>query len=295
MEPLLLRVSMLTQFGLVQTKTKAVKESDVFGRLLVVATGQIPNTYRYYAVCQCECGAPPLRVRFDGLTSGVTTSCGCIHRDVITTHGLTESPHYSRWKGMMRRCYDEKNAAYKNYGGRGIKVHELWHDVAQFSASLPSGYFQGAHIDRINNDGDYEPGNIRWSTPKQNSVNKRNTKLLTFNGKTQSQHEWAEELGVTDKIIYDRINNSGWTVERALSTPVMDKAEISKASVAARWGAHEKKGRPEPMTARRIIRVESRGRIMTMAELSLECGVSAKDLRRRIVELGWPVERAIIK
>lgn len=283
---------MLANFGLVETNAKAIKIGQKFGRLSVIEVGQIPNSYRYIAVCVCECGAL-IKQRFDHLLKGFAVSCGCFRVEKITKHGLKNSPHYNAWKNMLDRCYNEKCKAYKNYGGRGIKVHQPWHDIRNFVADLPSGYKPGVQLDRIDNDGDYEPGNIRWATPKQNSANRRSTTKLTFKGETKSQREWARQLGIDERLINSRILNLGWSVDRALSEPVLEQLDVVKRASATRWAGHETQGRPGPKTSRRLLRVNYAGREMTMAELSDHCGIGTKDLRRRIFELGWPVDRAI--
>lgn len=285
---------MIEKFGLVKTNAKAVQVGQRFGRLLVVDVGQTPGTYKYFAVCACDCGQTCVQ-RFDNLKEEKVVSCGCYRLDRVTKHGLTKSIHLCRWSAMMRRCYNTKDRRYADYGGRGVKVCERWHDVSVFVLELPEGYFEGAEIDRINNDGDYEPGNVKWSTPKQNSRNRRSNKPLTLNGVTLSQREWAEKLGVDDRLISSRINNLGWSVERALTEPVASLDEVVHAASAARWAGHETKGRPAPKTARRRLSVEFNGRQYTMEELSSMSGITTKDIRRRIFELGWPVDRAIKK
>ena len=173
---------MLSEFGLVETRAKSVKVGDKFGRLEVVAVGQRDGTYRYYAICKCSCGSDIKSIRMDNLTDGLVVSCGCYQKEQTTSHGLTSSEHYGRWRNMMDRCYNRQNAAYKNYGGRGVKVCDAWHDVSTFVSELPDGYFEGAEMDRINNDGDYEPGNIRWADKSLNCDNRRSGHMMTIEG-----------------------------------------------------------------------------------------------------------------
>lgn len=284
---------MLKDFGLVATGSKIVNPGDRFGMLTVLAVGQYPGTYRYVAVCACDCGSEYKAIRADTLAASSALSCGCERIKKITTHGLSSSPHYGRWKNMMSRCYDEKCTAYRNYGARGIKVYEGWHDVAKYIADLPAGHFKGAEIDRIDNDGDYCPGNIKWSTPSQNADNRRSGKMLTHAGKTQSQRRWAQELGLTDQIIHDRIDGLGWTVERALTTPPIQSKERMANALEVRWAGHTAKGKPPPKTERKIRTVEFDGRSMTLAELSAIVGIPTKTLGKRIFERGWPVDRAV--
>ena len=164
---------MLDLFNLVQTSSKAVNVGDVFGRLTVLETGQIPDTYRYIAICQCECGSAPKAIRFDSLKSGVVVSCGCFQKEQTTTHGLSKSGHYSRWKNMLGRCEDPSDPAYPDYGARGIKVCGRWMDYALFLADMGPRPSDKHSIDRINNDGNYEPENCRWATADIQAGNTR--------------------------------------------------------------------------------------------------------------------------
>lgn len=88
-------------------------------------------------------------------------------------HGLTKHPLYSVWKGIRKRCYNKNEPAYINYGGRGIKVSEEWQDAVCFIKDMEPGYKKGLSLDRINNNGDYEKSNCKWSTPKEQANNRR--------------------------------------------------------------------------------------------------------------------------
>jgi len=108
---------------------------------------------------------------------------------------------------------------YENYGGRGIKVCERWKSFDNFVADMgirPDGY----SIDRINNDGDYEPSNCRWATTAQQLNNRRNNRVLELNGERKTIAEWSEQLGVRWDTIRCRVDRYGWTIEKALTTPV---------------------------------------------------------------------------
>lgn len=127
-------------------------------------------------------------------------------------------PGYTVWIGMMIRCNNPKSQAYDRYGGRGIKVHPTWqgrggfeHFIA-YMGQRPSPEHQ---IDRIDNDGNYEPGNVRWATAKQNSRNRRTSRHLTVNGETRTIAEWAEIIGCHDQRIRHRVN-LGWSDEEAV-------------------------------------------------------------------------------
>ena len=116
---------------------------------------------------------------------------------------MSKTKIYKVWHGMKRRCYDAKEQTYQNYGGRGIKVCERWHSFENFYADMgdrPDGY----EIDRIDNNGDYEPSNCRWASRKEQFKNKRNTVFMTKDGVTKPLIEWAEDLGINRRILYNR-------------------------------------------------------------------------------------------
>ena len=226
---------MIEQFGLSPTTAKAILPGDKFGRITVLATGQ-KGKYKYYAVCQCECGSPIKPIRFDGLKAGIVVSCGCFHKERTTTHGKTGHIHHNRWLSIIDRCDNPQSTAYHNYGGRGISICERWRDFNAFLEDIPPGYFAGAHIDRIDNDGDYEPGNVRWVTPLSNHNNRRVTKRFEFAGENLTLHEWSLRTGVNPKLLWDRLKN-GWSIERTLTTPKLSHQEAGRRARAAQIAA----------------------------------------------------------
>lgn len=280
---------MLEKFGLIPTKSMAVLPGDLFGRLRVIATGQIPGKYRYMAVCECECGSAAKTVRFDLLKSGATLSCGCLRLERTSTHHMRKSVHYDRWHNMMDRCYRKSCPAYQNYGGRGIKVCPAWHDIVSFVNDLPDGYAPGLEMDRIDNDGDYKPGNIRWATRSENCDNRRTGASLTHKGKTQSFSAWSKETGINLGTLWTRIN-SGWSAEKALTVTAIDPEERMAIARQARWGNHTKKPKPKPAIVRTV---EYDGHTYTLSELSDVTGISHKLLYKRIFERGWPISKAV--
>ena len=287
---MLSRSELLQRFGLVETDLRIVSEDQYFGRLRVLVLGQFPGTYKYMAICECKCGSGLKVIRQDHLAALKTLSCGCLRGERTKTHGLSKSPHYVRWRGMMERCYKVSCQSYPVYGGRGIKVCEAWHDIVTFITQLPLGYFEGAELDRIDNDGDYEPGNVRWVTSKANCNNRSTGHLLTYQGITKTMTEWAEEYGLVMQTLWERIEIWKWDVERALTTPAADRKENMLRAQSKRWEGHTKKAAPKP----RVLKTyEYKGKIYTMAQLSELSGTHVDLLRKRINERGWTVERAV--
>ena len=122
---------------------------------------------------------------------------------------------------MHERCYCENHQQFKDYGGRGIIICDEWkNDFNSFYEwALNNGYQDNLTIDRINNNGNYEPENCKWSTRKEQSNNQRTNRLLTYNNKTQTVSQWAEEVGLNKHTLQTRISR-GWSVEDALCRPV---------------------------------------------------------------------------
>jgi hypothetical protein len=141
----------------------------------------------------------------------------------IKRHGFArggqDRTEYKIWRDMRQRCQDPKSINYADYGGRGIKVCERWESFIAFLEDMglrPSGDHT---LDRKNNDGNYEPGNCRWATRKEQHMNRRNTVYLEFNNQRKPLKQWAEELGLDHYLIRNRLKK-GWSVEKALTEPV---------------------------------------------------------------------------
>lgn len=138
-----------------------------------------------------------------------------------TIHGMDGTKIYRVWIRMKERCFNKKGNDYKYWGGRGITVCPEWlgkngfQNFYQDMGDKP----EGKSLDRIDNNGNYCPDNCRWATQKQQQNNRRNNRLITYQGKTQTVSQWAEELGSNCNRIYQRLN-SGWSVEKTLETPV---------------------------------------------------------------------------
>ena len=132
----------------------------------------------------------------------------------------TRTRLYVIWCHMIERCENVNSTRYADYGGRGIRVCDEWKDFAVFRDwAVENGYSSELSIDRLNNDGDYEPSNCKWSTRKEQGNNKRNNRLLTYKGRTQTMTQWADEIGMNPDTFKYRIY-LGWSVERAIEEPI---------------------------------------------------------------------------
>jgi len=118
---------------------------------------------------------------------------------------------------MKSRCYSERNPAYQRYGGRGIIMAERWLNYASFREDMIHGYKPGLSIDRINNNGNYEPGNVRWANDKTQARNTRRTIMGEMNGERKPLIEWAEKAGLPYQRVKQRIQKLGWNLQEALS------------------------------------------------------------------------------
>ena len=186
-----------------------------FGRLTVVGTPYLKQSgsrMRYVAACRCSCGTEKL-VRLEDLCSGNTQSCGCLaselHRARLISHGLTNTPEYNAWLNMQHRCYLPSHATYKFYGGRKptpVTVCDRWKDVSLFITDMGPRPSDQHSLDRIDNLGNYEPSNCKWSTIREQHRNTKQNRFITFAGKTMCALDWANELKISFGTITERMD-----------------------------------------------------------------------------------------
>lgn len=233
--------------------------------------------------CVCECGTER-NIAAQSLRRGDAYSCGCKHKPPApgqakrskpkgnVKHGLRNSVEYSTWVSMKQRCLNPNSENYSNYGGRGITVCEEWKDsfLAFFNYVGPRP--EGTSLDRIEVNGNYEPGNVRWATEEEQCNNRTNARTITSNGKTQTIAQWSRETGVAFATIHARLKR-GWPPEKALDpfvSQTKDRVIVSK----------------------RTRMIEHGGKTQNLTEWAKETGINYATLCDRL-NSGWSVERAL--
>ena len=195
---------------------------QVFGRLTAVRRIERPGASWWE--CKCECGVVK-EIRLNSLKMGHTQSCGCLHKDAVTTHGCASHEVYHAeywiWKGMTRRTTTAKESSklYKNYKGRGITVCDRWRSFENFISDMGLRPSPEHSLERVDNNSGYSKENCTWATRKEQARNRRNNHVLEYKGETKCLIEWAETLGISFLVISKRLQ-LGWTTERTLETPV---------------------------------------------------------------------------
>lgn len=200
-----------------------------YGRLVVVERAGTKGTYAAWR-CRCDCGNETM-ASGKHLRNGNTASCGCLIRDTNvakgTKHGLTPKggrvpPEYDAWGHMVQRCTNPENAAWESYGGRGIKIDPEWLDFRNFLRDVGPRPSRNHSIDRIDVNGHYEPGNVRWATRLEQNRNKRSNRIIEYRGRRMCLAEAAEYSPVRQETIRQRLN-SGWPVQSAVETPAYQR------------------------------------------------------------------------
>ena len=167
-----------------------------------------------YWICRCVCGAIK-SFRSRSLMRGLIVSCGCKKRDSLLRHGGSGTDTHTSWQSMLSRCR-KKTPNY--YMERGITVCQRWLKFENFLADMGERP-EGMTLDRINNDGNYEPGNCRWATRSEQARNTRKSIHITYRGKTQPLVDWAKELRMSYDLLFFRLRIKWETPEFAFSRP----------------------------------------------------------------------------
>lgn len=241
-----------------------------YGQLKPVAWVQSGEAGRWLLVCECSCGGQTTARPALLLNKGLPLSCGCYPSARMAArnyrHGMRNAPEYGIWQGMRRRCSSPSEPAYERYGGAGITVCDRWRESFEaFYEDMgprPSPeYSLDRHPDR---HGDYEPGNCRWATHREQTLNRDVTLLITFQDETHALTEWVEILGINYYTLWSRLYERGWDVEKAFTEPA-DKPPLTFI--------HE-------------------GLTLTLKEWSEKLAIPYKVLHDRIFKLEWDHARA---
>lgn len=194
---------------------------QVFGRWTVLAFSHRTGD-TYFWLCRCACGTERAVTR-QSFVKGKSVSCGCYHREkvgrVATKHGHARTPEYTAWCHMKQRCDNERDAEYKNYGARGIKVCRRWYSFPNFLADMGERPSPQHSLERRDNSEGYSPDNCYWATAEAQSNNRRRCQYVTHAGETKTVSQWAHQFGLPSNTFRGRLA-LGWSFERAASTPV---------------------------------------------------------------------------
>lgn len=202
-----------------------------FGRLTVIGHGGIhvhpKGTRSHLWECKCSCGLISKKTR-SNLLSGNCNSCGCLAKELLAkrrrTHGesqgRTRSREYGIYLAMKQRCRNSEQKSFSHYGGRGITICEKWmKSFKSFLDDMGRCPSPDHSIDRVDNNGNYEPGNCRWATQTEQMRNQAKNRILEFNGLSKCVAEWAEITGLHVNTIKFRLR-SGWPIEEVLTIPI---------------------------------------------------------------------------
>lgn len=192
-----------------------------FGRLVAIERAGKKDSHALWK-CKCDCGNEKV-ISSRSLIRGGTRSCGCLQvegaKERFTTHGMVGTRIFKIWSGMKGRCKDSHS---KYYGGRNITVCNEWFEFIPFYKwAINNGYSDGLTIDRIDNNRNYEASNCKWSTKKEQQNNTRYNVWLEYNDQRKTLAQWSKICGIPYKTLQARIGRRGWSVEKALFTPVI--------------------------------------------------------------------------
>lgn len=189
---------------------------QVFGKWTVIGFAGLSKRKQATWLCRCECGTEAI-VMGTALNCHRSEKClSCARRK----HGMRDSPEYHAWSAMRQRCLHSGSPQFARYGGRGITVCERWqHSFQAFYNDIGLRPSPRHSIHRIDNDGHYTPENCKWATPEEQGRARSTNRVLTFDGTTMCLAEWAEQYGLRRDTLRERLRR-GWSLERALTTPV---------------------------------------------------------------------------
>lgn len=191
-----------------------------FGRITALSYAGSDKNGNAKWNCRCDCGVEKT-ILGQSLRSGKVVSCKCYSNELATksklTHGLSSTAYYKAWFGMLQRCENKNHTAWKRYGGRGIKVCERWHAFENFLADMGQRP-EGATIERVENNGNYEPGNCCWATRSEQQNNRSTNRIVEVDGIKMTFAQAAKKFNIEYGTARSRLK-SNWSVDTAFKTP----------------------------------------------------------------------------
>lgn len=197
-----------------------------FGSLLVVERHEENNRAgRAQWICQCDCGDKGIYIGKD-LRSGNTSSCGCQGSrvtigDRTRKHGMSNTPTYSTWAAMIKRCTNSNDSRFPYYGGKGISICKAWRSFNEFLKDMGEKP-EGKSIDRIDTTGNYCKENCRWASPLEQSNNTTRVYKITYKNETHTISEWSRKLDLPYGTLRRRIVEKKWSPEESFLTPIRE-------------------------------------------------------------------------
>ncbi len=188
------------------------------GRRVIIGYSHHRGSTSYW-ISMCDCGVRSV-TKLQSFNNSV--SCGCYQREIAvdlgkkrSTHGDRKSKEYTSWLKAKERCFDKNNNRYYSHGGRGISVCDRWrYSYENFISDMGRAPSPKHSLDRINNDGNYEPSNCRWATPKEQANNRRSNRVFVINGEAINLSQASSKYGLHRDTISKRLSK-GWTIEKA--------------------------------------------------------------------------------
>lgn len=202
-----------------------------FGRLLILRRHENQTGNDISWLAKCDCGNMHRVKSGNIMRPQGDVSCGCWRKETRFTHRQTNSPTHNSWDHMLQRCLNPSNDRYESYGGRGITVCDRWRKYENFRDDMGERP-KGTTLDRIDVNGNYEPGNCRWASHGEQSRNTRRSVFIEVYGERMILQDAAAKYGICPKSLGMRIKK-GWSVERAIATPVKKRPFRSRKKTAA--------------------------------------------------------------